>query len=199
MSDSSPHLPGMAHISGAAYLGGGSWLSSPGLSWPWKAKGQSISCPHCTPLTEWLRPPRSHLPWGSMKMQWGDRPRCAVFASWCRNCMASAMSRRPHFISRLESSCLLCSSSWATVPTTGFVANASVLLSSLSASTTLRMCGCRSRCKLEASFRMFSSMFSFVFLAYLSMTFFSKMKMVSLSSGLSLNVAECSFHLNSVL
>merc|ERR550525_932148 len=52
MSDSSPHLAGMAHISGAEYFGGGSALSCPALSVPVKAKGESTCWPHCTPLSE---------------------------------------------------------------------------------------------------------------------------------------------------
>mmetsp|Transcript_96895 Transcript_96895/g.278849 ORF Transcript_96895/g.278849 Transcript_96895/m.278849 type:complete len:487 (+) Transcript_96895:395-1855(+) len=190
MSDSKPHLHGMLHISGAAYLCGGSWLSSPGLSAPGaKAKGQSTSWPHCTPLTECPRLPSNHLPCGSMNTALGDRLRCAVLASWCKNCTASAKSSKPHFISRLDSSCRLFSSSWATVPTTGFVAKANVLRSSLKASMTLRICGCLSRCRLVASFRNTSRICSLVFFAYFSTCFFSKRKMVSLSSGLSLKLA----------
>mmetsp|Transcript_43646 Transcript_43646/g.130392 ORF Transcript_43646/g.130392 Transcript_43646/m.130392 type:complete len:200 (+) Transcript_43646:1268-1867(+) len=199
MSDSSPHLAGMPHISGAAYREGGSALSCPGWSFPAKAKGQSMSWPHCTPLIEWPSPPRSHLPCGSMKMLNGERLKWAVLASWCRNCRASAASRRPHFISRADSSWRLCSSSWATVPTTGFVAKARVLRSSLKASTTLRMCGCRSRWRADASFRSVSKICSLVFLGYLSTVFFSKRKMVSFSSGFSLKLALCNLHFSSVL
>mmetsp|Transcript_2797 Transcript_2797/g.8417 ORF Transcript_2797/g.8417 Transcript_2797/m.8417 type:complete len:230 (+) Transcript_2797:1244-1933(+) len=199
MSDSRPHLQGIWHISGAAYLGGGSWLSWPGPSPPEKAKGQSTSCPHCTPLKEKPRVPKSHLPCGSMKIECGDRPKCAVLASWWRNCTASATSRRPHFISKLESSCRLFSRSWATTPTTGFVAKASVLRSSESASTTLRMCGCRSRCRLDASFFITSSTCSLEFLGYFSTCFFSNRKIVSLSSGLSLKLALWRRHFSSTL
>mmetsp|Transcript_99528 Transcript_99528/g.249526 ORF Transcript_99528/g.249526 Transcript_99528/m.249526 type:complete len:237 (+) Transcript_99528:1146-1856(+) len=200
ISDSKPHLQGMLHISGAAYLGGGSWLNWPGVSLPGaNAKGQSTSWPHCTPLTEWPRPPRSHLPCGSMKIACGEKLKWAVLASWWRNCKASATSRSPHFISRLESSWRLCSKSWDTVPTTGLVANANVLLSSERASTTLKMCGCRNRCKLDASFRKTSRICSFVFFGHFSTCFFSNKKIVSLSSGLSLKLALWSLHFSSVL